>query len=110
MTMSEIEGRLRRDYPHIELKERHIENMVNTLELYISESGKNADYLKEYFEQRGQTELILSADGVQPEQGHNVLYIVREVISGKILFAHYSTHSDEVHFKIRNNSTIKKRP
>lgn len=99
LTMSEIEGKLQKDYVHIELKERHIENIVKMLDLYISESGKNAEHLKDYFGQRGQDELILSADGVQPEQGHNILYIVREVISGKILFAHYSTHSDELHLK-----------
>ena len=72
------------------------------MELYISESGKNADYLKAYFGKREQKVLQLSIDGVQPEQGHNILYIVREVLSGKILFAHYSTHSDEAHNKYRN--------
>ena len=98
-TIAEIGRKLETDYAHIEIKERHIENIVNNLELYISQSGKNAAYLKTYYAKRGQTELILSADGVQPEQGHNILYIIRETISGQILFAHYSTHSDEAHLK-----------
>ena len=38
-------------------------------------------------------------DGVEPEKGHNILYIVREVISGKILFAHYATYTDAAHLK-----------
>lgn len=96
-TMREIEDYLEKNYPHIEIKERHIENVINDLELYIRESGKNGQYLKAYFAERNQPLLYLSIDGVQPEQGHNILYIVREVLSGKILFAHYSTHSDEAH-------------
>ena len=94
-TMSEIASHLLVHYPHIEIGERHIENIVNDLELYIAESGKNSEHLKDYFAARSQTKLYLSVDGIQPEQGHNILYIVREVLSGKILFAHYSTHSDE---------------
>jgi len=94
-TVREIHQKILRDYPHIELTERHVENMVNTLLLCISQSGKNANYLKSYFTKRSQQKLQLTIDGVQPEQGHSILYIVREVVSGKILFAHYSTHSDE---------------
>jgi len=96
-TVSEIEAYLQKHYGHIEIKERHLENVINDLDLYISESGKNANHLRSYFGKIGQEELDLSIDGVQPEQGHNILYIVREVLSGKILFAHYSTHSDEEH-------------
>lgn len=96
-TVSEIDKHLQKHHGHIEIKERHIENVVNDLELYIKESGKNANHLKSYFGKRQQQVLDLSMDGVQPEQGHNILYIVREVLSGKILFAHYSTHSDEKH-------------
>lgn len=94
-TMSEISMHLGLHYPHVEIGERHIENIVNDLELLIAQSGKNAEHLKNYFESRNQIELFLSVDGVQPEQGHSILYVVREVLSGKILFAHYSTHSDE---------------
>jgi len=93
-TVTEIHQKILRDYPHIELTERHVENMVNTLLLCIAQSGKNASYLKSYFAKRSQKQLQLTIDGVQPEQGHSILYIVREVVSGKILFAHYSTYSD----------------
>jgi len=93
-TVAEIHQKILRDYSHIELTERHVENMVNTLLLCIAQSGKNASYLKSYFAKRSQQQLQLTIDGVQPEQGHSILYIVREAVSGKILFAHYSTHSD----------------
>lgn len=94
-TVLEIRNYLSLNYPHIEIGERHVENIVKDINLYIAESGKNAKQLKGYFDNRNQLSLYLSIDGLQPEQGHNILYIVREVLSGKILFAHYSTHSDE---------------
>jgi len=93
-TIPEIHQNILKTYPHIEFGERHVENMMNHLSLSIEQSGKNAAYLKHYFSLRNQPKLVLSIDGVEPEKGHSILYIVREVLSGKILFAHYSTYSD----------------
>lgn len=94
LTIREITDYIGTHYPHVEVLERQIDNIIKHISLCISQSGKNAEHLKHYFSQRNQSTLQLSIDGVAPEQGHNILYIVREVISGKILFAHYSTHSD----------------
>jgi hypothetical protein len=35
---------------------------------------------------RQQGRLILAVDGLQPDQGHEVLWVVREVLSGDILY------------------------
>jgi len=96
-TVPEIHQELTQGYAHIEIGERHVENIVNQLSLCIEQSGKNANHLRDYFSE--QSGLVLSIDGVEPEKGHNILYIVREVISGKILFAHYATYTDAVHLK-----------
>lgn len=96
-TIPEIHQELRRGYAHIEIGERHVENIMNQISLCIELSGKNAVHLQEYFSD--QSGLILSIDGVEPEKGHSILYIVREVISGKILFAHYATYTDAEHLK-----------
>jgi len=93
-TIPEIHQYLLSTYSHLEFGERHVENMMNYLSLSIEQSGKNATYLQQYFSARNQSNLVLSIDGIEPEKGHSILYIVREVLSGKILFAHYSTYSD----------------
>lgn len=93
-TIPEIHQYIATSYPHIEFGERHVENMMNYLSLSIEQSGKNAVHLQSYFSLRNQSELVLSIDGIEPEKGHSILYVVREILSGKILFAHYSTYSD----------------
>ena len=92
----EIHKHLTQNYA-IEIGERHVENIFNHLSLCIEQSGKNAAHLKQYFS--NQKNLVLSIDGVEPEKGHSILYIIREVQSGKILFAHYSTYSDSASLK-----------
>ena len=106
-TVSEIHRYLLENYPHIEIGERHVENIIKDLSLCIEQSGRNASALRHYFTVRGQSSLQLSIDGVQPEQGHSILYVVREVISGKLLFAHYSTHSDAVSIREEVLSPLK---
>lgn len=96
-TIPEIHSHLVSRYSHIEIGERHVENLWNHISLCLEQSGKNAAHLKSYF--AGQSGLVLSIDGVAPEQGHSILYIVREVQSGKILFAIYCTYSDAEHLK-----------
>jgi len=94
-TIPEIHKGLIKKYPHIEIGERHVENLLNHLSLCIEQSGKNAAHLKEYF--ADYSGLVFSIDGVEPEKGHSILYIVREVQSGKILFAHYCRYADAEH-------------
>jgi len=94
-TIPEIHKQLLKKYPHIEIGERHVENLWNHLSLCIEQSGKNAAHLKAYF--ADYSGLVLSLDGIEPEKGHSILYIVREVQSGKILFAHYCRYADADH-------------
>jgi len=98
-TIPEIHHHITKDYEHLEIGERHVENIVKHLELILEQSGKNASQLKDYFSKHNQTELILTVDGLEPEKGHSILYIVREVTTGKILLAHYATYQDAPNLK-----------
>lgn len=70
----------------IEISERHVQNLV---EVYLSLLGAShrdsGERLARVAEERGG--LILSLDGLQPEQGNEQLWIVREVTSGEVLAA-----------------------
>ena len=72
---------------------------MNYLSLCIEQSGKNALHIGNYFRVRNQKELILTVDGLEPEKGHSILYIVREATTGKILFAYYATYQDKISLK-----------
>jgi len=98
-TIPEIHQHIRQHYEHIEIGERHVENIVKHLELILEQSGKNASQLSAYFSKQNQTELILTVDGLEPEKGHSILYIVREVTTGKILLAYYATYQDAANLK-----------
>lgn len=98
-TIPEIHQHLLKNYSHIEIGERHVENILNQLELCIEQSGKNSAHIGQYFKNLNQKELILTVDGLEPEKGHSILYIVREATTGKMLFAHYATYQDAINLK-----------
>lgn len=98
-TIPEIHQHIKTHYEHIEIGERHVENIVKHIELCLEQSGKNASQLREYFGGLNQEGLILTVDGLEPEKGHSILYIVREVTTGKILMAHYATYQDAINLK-----------
>lgn len=84
-TRAEIWPELDTDTP-IQISERHVQNLM---EIYLallraSQQDLPALLAPTLAEQGG---LILSLDGLQPEQGNEQLWVVREVLSGAILGA-----------------------
>lgn len=76
-----------------ELIERHcifvsadaIEDYLVKYQLMVAARRSDLTLMKE--EYRDCKHIILSIDGLQPEKGHEVLYVVREVKKGRIWFA-----------------------
>ena len=70
----------------VQISERHVQNL---LEVYLALLRASFQHLEERLaavvEEHGG--LILSLDGLQPEQGNEQLWVVREVLSGAVLGA-----------------------
>jgi hypothetical protein len=84
------------DSRQIHLSEDAIEDYVRRYQTIVAaRHGDLAELRKVYAEQKS---LILSIDGIQPEKGHETLYVVRELTRQRVWFAEpllSSTH-DEV--------------
>jgi hypothetical protein len=69
----------------VDVSERTVTNLIDRYEelvaLRLSECGR----LREELEHQGR--VILSIDGLQPDVGHEVLWVVRECLSGEVLLA-----------------------
>jgi len=69
----------------VAVSERTVTNLIDRYEelvaLRLSECGR----LREELEHQGR--VILSIDGLQPDVGHEVLWVVRECLSGEVLLA-----------------------
>lgn len=107
-TIQEIHQYMVQTYSHLEISERHVENIVKSFMLLLQQSGQNAEHLAAYFRVRGIEFLYLSADGIQPEKGNDILYVVREVNCSKIVYAKYSMHSDTDSLKSEILQPLKK--
>jgi len=80
---SEIHAQIRAQVP---LSERHVQNLFeNYLALLRCEQAANLAELPTLAEKQGG--LVLSLDGLRPENGNESLYILREVLSGRVLWA-----------------------
>jgi transposase len=84
-TREEIWRQLR-DETAIQLSERHVQNLLEVYLALLRASQQDLQTLlaPTVAEQGG---LILSVDGLQPEQGNEQLWTVREVSSGRVLDA-----------------------
>jgi Transposase, Mutator family len=74
------------DETPVQISERHVQNLV---EVYLallraSQADLSACLASVVAEQGG---LIVALDGLQPEQGNEQLWVVREVLSGRVLGA-----------------------
>ena len=70
----------------VEISERHVQNLIEVYLALLRASQQNpAERLGGVVEEHGG--IILSLDGLQPEQGNEQLWIVREVLSGTVLGA-----------------------
>lgn len=80
---SEIHAQIR---AHVPLSERHVQNLFESyLALLRCEQAANLAQLPMLAQQQGG--LVLSLDGLRPENGNESLYILREVLSGRVLWA-----------------------
>src|SRR5215207_339877 len=84
-TREEIWRHLATETP-VQISERHVQNLLEVYLALLRASQQNlSDRLAAPIEEHGG--LILSLDGLQPEQGNEQLWVVREVLSGAILGA-----------------------
>lgn len=71
----------------VRLAPRTVTNLVHRYEellaLHVADPTRRADR----FRLRRQTRVVLAIDGMQPEQGHEVLWVLRDVLSGTVLLA-----------------------
>jgi hypothetical protein len=84
-TREEIWRRMRDETP-VRLSERHVQNL---LEVYLALLRASEQDLVARLTPvvEGHGGLVLSLDGLQPEQGNEQLWMVREVLSGTVLAA-----------------------
>jgi len=73
------------DTYRIRLSEDVIEDYIKRYEIMVAARRQDPELLKEAYE--GIDDLILSIDGLQPEKGHETLYVVRELRAKRVWFA-----------------------
>lgn len=69
----------------LRVSERTVSNLLNRYDelvsLQVSDSGRIGQIVAR------QSQVILAIDGMQPDVGHEVLWVIRDVLSGEILLA-----------------------
>ncbi len=92
-SISEIHQQLKER--EVQVCERTVEHALHRYDELVSVYLQNKDRLQSCF--REQKRVILALDGLQPDVGHEVLWVIREVLSGEILLARAllsSAHED----------------
>jgi hypothetical protein len=69
----------------VELSADLIEDTIRKYQTLVAAREADLDRLRDAY--RDTPDLVLSIDGLQPEKGHETLYVVREVGQARILFA-----------------------
>ncbi len=69
----------------IRLSDDAIEKYIKRYEIMLAARQQDLGQLKEAYE--GIDDLILSIDGLQPEKGHEILYVIRELRARRVWFA-----------------------
>ena len=100
MAISLIQSELLDDY-QIRLSEDAIEQYIRRYQIMLAARQQDAETLRRHYESA--TEIILCIDGLQPEKGHEALYVVRELTRKRVWFAEplLSATEDEVRRLIR---------
>jgi len=80
----------------IDLTEPGIANYIRRYQAMLAARQQDPEALRDHY--RGIDEVILSIDGLQPEKGHEALYVVRELTGKRVWFAEplLSATADEV--------------
>jgi hypothetical protein len=95
MAISLIRSELLDDYA-IKLSEDAIDQYIRRYQVMLAARQQDAGLLRREYESVAQ--IILSIDGLQPEKGHETLYVVRELTRKRVWFAEplISATEDEV--------------
>src|SRR4051795_11631812 len=84
MAVSLIRSELLDDYA-IELSDDAIEQYIRRYQVMLAARQQDPESLRREYESAA--EIILCIDGLQPEKGHETLYVVRELTRKRIWFA-----------------------
>jgi hypothetical protein len=100
MAISLIQSELLDDYG-IKLSEDAIEQYIRRYQAMLAARQQDVESLRRQYESAA--EIILSIDGLQPEKGHETLYVVRELTQKRVWFAEplISATEDEVRCLIK---------
>jgi len=82
-TVPEIHAFLREQ--GVVISERSVTNQLDRYDELVSLSLQANQRVQAIFEQQGRA--VLAVDGLQPDMGHEVLWVVRECVSGEVLSA-----------------------
>src|SRR6478735_7311524 len=95
MAVSLIQSELLDDY-QIKLSDDAIEQYIRRYQAMLAARQQDAESLRRHYESA--SEIILCIDGLQPEKGHEALYVVRELTRKRVWFAEplLSATEDEV--------------
>jgi hypothetical protein len=95
MAISLIRSELLDDY-EIKLSQDALEKYIRRYQVMLAARQQDADALRRQYE--SVPEIILCIDGLQPEKGHESLYVVRELTQKRVWFAEplLSATEDEV--------------
>ena len=95
MAIPLIQSELRDDYA-IKLSEDAIDQYIRRYQVMLAARQQDAESLRREYESGA--EIILCIDGLQPEKGHEALYVVRELTRKRVWFAEplLSATEDEV--------------
>src|SRR3954449_79725 len=84
MAVSLIQSELLDDY-QIKLSDDAIEEYIRRYQAMLAARQQDAESLRRHYESAG--EIILRIDRLQPEKGHEALYVVRELTRKRVWFA-----------------------
>src|SRR3954466_14408643 len=95
MAIPLIRSELRDDYA-IKLTETAIDTYIRRYQVMLAARQQDPESLRRHY--AATAELILCIDGLQPEKGHETLYVVRELTGKRVWFAEplLSATADEV--------------
>src|SRR4051812_47666773 len=95
MATSLIRSELLDDYG-IKLSEDALETYIRRCQVMLAARQQDPESLRRHYESAA--EVILCIDGLQPEKGHETLYVVRELTRRRVWFAEplLSATADEV--------------
>ena len=84
MAIPLIRSELRDDYG-IKLSENAIDQYIRRYQVMLAARQQDPESLRRHY--AATAEIILSIDGLQPEKGHETLYVVRELTGKRVWFA-----------------------